>query len=168
MDTIFTLNQITKALGISRARIEQWISRGYFRTPDKPILGMPRDWDIGEAIRLALCVELTEAQISPLWAGQLTFTSVHGFTDDIAYFVAWQGFYPGLIPMTHRGDPIPTKDQLRKIYMPGTWIGAIIKGQDLPKFLENPDVMISVIVNLDNLEKRVNGKLLSKADKAEG
>jgi len=150
----FTLKQITDALRISRARVEQWISRGFFRTPDQPILGMARDWNIGEAMRLALCVELVDAHLSPQQAGALVWVGLHGFKDDTAFFVAWQGWH-GTAHNNPDGTPA-------KVYMPGNWYPAIVKGSELRAFVENSDVISSHVFNLNALEKRVTEALEPK------
>ncbi|MCC8937709.1 hypothetical protein H8A99_14820 [Bradyrhizobium sp. Arg68] len=143
-----TLKQITDGLRISRVRVEQWISRGFFRTPDQPILGLAREWDIGDAMRLALCVELVDAHMSPQQAGALVWVGVHGFKDDTAFFVAWQGAHEMAGIKGKGGKPA-------KAHLPGNWYPEIVRGRDLQNFLENSDVDFALVFNLDNLEKRV-------------
>lgn len=147
-----TLKQICEALSFSRMRVDQWISRGYFRTPDKPILGLPREWDEVEALRLALFVELVESSITPRDAGALTQIEPHGFKGDHAFFVAWQGYTFAAT------DPNSSKQAL-KLHIPGTWHGEMIKGSNLYAFLANPDVFSSVVISIDNLWHKVSDKL---------
>lgn len=148
-----TLKQITDALHISRARVEQWISRGFFRTPDQPIIGTAREWDLGEAMRLALCVELVDAQISPQQAGSLVWVGLHSFEGEAAYFVAWQGLHEMAGIKDGAGKPA-------KVHTGRHWWGDIVRESDLQKkYLTNPDVDFCLIFNLDHLEERVRSAL---------
>lgn len=152
------LRQITDALKISRARVEQWISRGHFRTPDKPIFGHARDWSIDDAIRLSLFINLVDAAISVEQAGVFTQIDLHGFKDDVAFFVAWQG----AMPLLSAKGPLNLRKKIsdsQKARMPGMWGCKIVRGRDLLVFLEHDDVDVAVVINLDNLEKRVKQAL---------
>jgi hypothetical protein len=147
--SVLTLKQITTAMRISRDRVEQWIARGYFRTPDKPILGKPRDWSLADAIRLAVCVELVDSTISPEIAGQLTKSNLHGFKAETAYFVAWRG------PLrTAMKDKTGTQ---QKAYFPENWYGQIVQERRLVEFLK--DMVESRVINLNNVEQRVKSAL---------
>jgi len=148
-----TIKQISDALDLSRSRVEQWISRGYFRTPDVPILGKARDWDIQDAMRLAIMSELVDAGLSPEQAGQLVWAPISGFMSDHAFFVAWQGAHDmAVYPNGEESEPA-------KMYMPGAWFQQILRGGRLFEFLSNPDVAIATVISLDNLERRVKQAL---------
>ncbi|MEF2554090.1 hypothetical protein VQ042_22595 [Aurantimonas sp. A2-1-M11] len=140
-----TIKQISDALGISRSRVEQWISRGHFRTPDRPIIGKARDWDIPDVMRLAIMQRLLEHNLSAETAGYLVQSHPHGFKDDVAFFVAWGGWHE----MVGGG----------KAHMPGTLYDTLVKGSDLGSFLANPDVEYAIVINLDTLEQSVKSDL---------
>ena len=154
MKDIFTLKEITKALGLSRARVEQWISRGDFRPPDQPIIGKARDWDLGEAMRLALFVQLVDdVGFSIKQASFCTQLGLHGFNNNVAFFVVWQGLVE-----------VPIKDEAgkrRKLYTPSWNSHIILSSGDLQSFVQNPDVYFALVVNLNNLEMRVRAALNS-------
>lgn len=145
-----TLSKITKALRISRPRVEQWISRGYLRTPDNPLIGTARNWDVGDVMRLAVMRDLVDANMSPEQAGQLVGEGFHGFKDGEAYFVVYQGQYPTRIDPHGR-----TYTPKRQGYHPGIWLNCIVHERDLMAFIGQPDVFQSVVINLDHLEGRV-------------
>jgi hypothetical protein len=136
-----TLKRISAALRVSRVRVEQWISRGYFRTPDKPIFGKTRDWEFDDAIRLAVFIELVEAHLTTEQAGVLTQLDF----PRSGYLIAWKGL--------HHPSGVPGK-----IYS-DVWYQEIVQPYELSDFLKNPDLFISVVINLDNLYDRVSAAL---------
>ena len=139
-----TIKMISDALGISRSRVEQWISRGYFRTPDKPVLGKAREWDERDALRLALMNTLMENRISAETAGRMAFNDPL-YAGENSFFVAWRGWSVGACG--------------GKFYYPEIFYHDVVRGQDLGGFLQNPDVEFSVVVNLDILSASVKEQL---------
>lgn len=157
----YTLKQITDALQISRTRVEQWISREFFRTPHKPIFGAAREWQIGDAIRLAVCAELVDMGLSPETAGKLAavWVGLHGFKNDVAYLVVSAGNLGEVVPPTPRGSPGTKKGGDTKVHVPGVLYEEIVKATDLTKVLDNPDRHVSIVISVDNLENRVKEAL---------
>jgi hypothetical protein len=156
MDATYTLKQIADALGISRARAEQWIARGFFRTPHNPIFGAAREWQISDAIRLALCAALVDAGLSPEQAGAFTQVA-HGFKKDAAYLVVSE--LGEIIPATPRGAPGTKKGEGIKVRTPGVLHSEIVKAADLAKKLDDPDGRAVTVINLDNRERWVKNAL---------
>ena len=95
---------------------------------------------------------LVDAELSPAHAGVLTQIGFHGFKDDVAYFVAWQGWVP--TGLKDKGG------KTQKVYATGMWVHDLVRGGDLGKFLAQDDFAISVVINLDNIERRVKSALV--------
>lgn len=161
MDPSYTLKQITDALNISRARVEQWIARDFFRTPHKPIFGAARDWQIEDAIRLAVCAALVDSGLSPEKAGKLSsiWVGLHGFKDDAAFLVVSTGMLGEIIPATRRGTPGTKKGVGQKVYVPGEYYDDVVKATEITKVLADPDRYTSIVISIDNVEKRVKQAL---------
>jgi hypothetical protein len=164
MELTYTLKEITDALDISRPRVEAWFTRGFFRTPHEPIFGAAREWQIGDAMRLATCASLIDFGVPVEKAGKLAAVQIggHGFKNDVAYLVISTGMLGEIIPVTPRGSPGTKKGEGRKVYVPGALYDDIVKGSDLAKTLAKPDRYVSIVINLDNIEKRVKTALAYK------
>lgn len=90
MPKTLTLRQVAALLHISRMRVEKWISDNTFPARVFADPGRPREWTFGEVLRLAVFVRLVDTVgVDTKTAGILTQTSVHGFHDDGAFFVAY-------------------------------------------------------------------------------
>lgn len=154
-----TIKQISEALKISRSRVEMWISRGYFVTPDKPMLGMAREWDITDAVRLAIMSDLIEAGVPAQQAGNLVtvapatmsdfglvpFVTPFAIRSEPAFFVAWQGWHE----MAGGG----------KAHMPGNWYSETVWAHDLAGFVGGPDIDFATVININSVIARVTAAL---------
>lgn len=109
MNNSLTLRQVTALLGVSRMRVEKWISDGTFPPRAFADPGRPREWTFGEVMRLAVFLRLVDAVgVDTKTAGMLTQTGIHGFSDDGAYFVAYNGpptlVLPWMAQSVRKGD----------------------------------------------------------------
>lgn len=163
-DRTKTVSEVAEVLDMSRAWVEQAISRKHFLPSIHSEPGKAREWTLDEVIRLAVFVRLVDmADMDPRDAGILTQIGFHGFKDDAAFFVAYKGD-----PRKH-----PTI----------AWSGEHVKARDLGEFLtskcNHPKVLnagrdestirenskpnygpahVAVIVNLDEIEADVKSK----------
>lgn len=123
-----TTKQVTDRLGISRERVEQWISRGYFSTAHNPDPGLGREWTVDDAIRLKATAELVEASLPASLAAH------HG------KYAAWGKHEPG-------------KFLIIKFRLDGSTESEVVSSEDLPKALSASKTVI--VLNLDDLRSRV-------------
>lgn len=137
------LAEVARILGQSRYRIEQWIARGQFLPKVFSDPGKPREWTLAEVMRLGVFIDLVNLGFSPEAAGIATQTGVHGFKDDTAFLVVWDG-------LAHLAD-----DKRTPVYQPGHIKREIIPGKKLAKYLSDPEKFSAAVVNLDNAEARV-------------
>jgi hypothetical protein len=114
-----------------------------------------------DVLRLTVIARLAEIGISTLEGGPLAAQMLgsteylHGFRDDVAYLVVSTGMLGEIIQTTPRGAPAAKSGAGKKIYAPGILYPSLIKGADLAAVVADPDRYVSVIVNLDEVERHV-------------
>jgi hypothetical protein len=151
MKLTYTLKQLCEALDLPRTRIDAWIARGHFRPAHAPAFGTAREWTITEAIKLAVCAALVDANMPLEQAGPLASSGMHGFKGEAAFYVVWQGW--------HSTAMKDKTGKYLKAHVPGRWFTEIVKETELLDFLKSDDVDFATVLNLDNIERRVKGAL---------
>lgn len=156
MKQTLTIHQVARATDMTRHQIAAWISRGYF-VPSKAVeTGKAREFTFQDAFRLGCAVELTRLGINPADTAVVT-QELYGFQDDIAFLVVSQG--PIEVPtiVTANGPGI--------VYDPDAPIkrSAIIGSKHLTEVLLDPKKRSAAVVNLDEVEKRVEAALQDEA-----
>ena len=149
-----SLKSISKALGLSQNRVEQWISRGHFCPPERVPYSRSNDWEAVDALRLALMIRLVEGGISPRDAGVMSQLRPPLHRTEKTFFVAWQGRHSTAFK-NEDGSYV-------KMYTPGRWYDELVLISDLLKFVQDPDVFQSLVIDLDGLWERVQSALVAE------
>ena len=102
--TTISHTQLCAGLKISRARVDQWLSRGFITLETETMSGRVRQWTERDAITLAALKDMAEANL-PL---EQVAPHIHSLTcrNQDAYLVIYYGPHR-LIPSSRRGDPAP-------------------------------------------------------------
>jgi hypothetical protein len=170
MNDRYSVHQAAAAANVSRLQLDQWVSRGYIVPSHAPEPGKAREYSLGDIVEIATLAELVRLGIGPGTAAPWV-RHLHGFKDDQAVLVVWQGPIE-LIPSTRPGEP-----PLQVLRTPGGWTrnnpgvstfydpdrppydSDIVRGRELPEMLRDPDKRSLVAVNLDFVEQRVRAEL---------
>ena len=153
----YSIKQVSRALGISRARIDQWISRRIFDHPNKPALGLAREWEFKDVARVALTAELAQAKLGVSLAAN--FTRVAADNDfPKCFFVVFQDkSFPTGISAQEQADIDEGKLEIDSYW----WTCRIVQRENLTQFLARPEISSAIVVDLENLIKRVEQSLKS-------
>jgi len=162
----YSTRQAATAADVTRLQLDQWVSRGYVAPSHKPEPGKARRYTVVDVIEIATLAELVRLGIPPSTAASWVKSPLL-FTDDQAVLVVWQGPHELLLER-NPGDP-----PLQTLRTPGGWTrinpGAptfydpdqpiyqsdIVRPDELPEMLRDPDKRSFVAVNLDHVEQRV-------------
>ena len=145
MENSFTIQQLAKASDLSRAQVEQWISRGHFKPENPAQIGKARAFTMKDAVSLGALAELTRIGVAP-GAAALHVQDIYAFDDDDALLVMSQG-------------QIATEGEPATIYEPSNPIihGQIVRARDLAMVATDPAVRSMAVVNLSAVERRIIG-----------
>ena len=155
VNTIST-RELCKGLSISKSRLDQWVARDLI-TPKMETSAGPtgRQWDKSEAIKVAAFDRLLEAGVNAARA-KVALKFIHGFHDEAAILVMSTGMVGRIIPSTPIGSPASKDEDCNKVHMPGNFKFEVVRASRISEYLANPDFYASVVVNLNNIEARVN------------
>ncbi|MFC4731967.1 helix-turn-helix domain-containing protein [Salipiger abyssi] len=102
---MITTAELCKGLGISRTRLDQWVSRGFLKPMHTPAPGVGRTWDLPDAMRAAIThrlfshgIKLTawgNSSDEKLLASKLAH--LKGFKNDAAILALYSEFAGGPI-----------------------------------------------------------------------
>jgi hypothetical protein len=158
--------QVCKAANVTRAQLNQWLVRGHFKPQHEPEVGKSRTYSLQEAVTLGAFAELIRLGIPHEVAAQ-NCKSLHGFTDEAALLVVYQGPVE-LIAPSERGAPLQSSKKGVKFYDPDQphFSSDIIRLSQLAAYAANRDVRSLAVVNLDHVEARAKSALQSPPEKS--
>lgn len=160
-DDTYNIRQASRASGLgSPLRLEQWISRGYFRPEDTPPPGKPRSYGLIDILRLAVLVELTRLGFDPKHIAPYSSRwPLHGWKNAPAVLVIWQGMGQ-LIQTRQRGEPALKEGSGKRFYSPNLPLRTeIVRPDEIREMVLDPDNRALAIINLDHVERRVKEAL---------
>ncbi len=158
-----TTAELCKGLGVSRARVDQLISRAIIIPSHTPEPGKPREWSLLDAFRLAVYVDLADTfgvSVDPLDGDGVLLLGIKEVTQRGRAFLYETGVTylvisrqtVSLIPATERGAkpkaPIPTG--LSQIAYP-----RIVRDADLAQALDEAQHTPAIVINLNAVEQRL-------------
>jgi hypothetical protein len=144
---------LAKGLSVSRSKIEQWVGRGIVQ-PDLPtVSGSARDWTFFDAKCVAMIAEFSDAGL-PL---ERLSPYVHAFRESKgtdAFLVLVHGVDTLVPPAEPGAKGTPAEDSIRT-RVPGTYRAALLRTHELAEFLSDPDHVVSIVISLGAIERRV-------------
>ncbi|MEB3417027.1 MerR family transcriptional regulator [Salipiger marinus] len=134
--------ELCQGLGISRSRLDQWISRGFLKPERPPVPGGPRMWDLADTMRAAITKNLFNQGIKlSAWGSAEKETvlasrlaNLHGLHNSQAVLALFADF---------AGGPI------RKRILPAS---------EVPSLLCQETTSFLLLINLDKLEAELIAK----------
>jgi hypothetical protein len=152
--TTISHTQLCAGLKISRARVDQWLSRGFITLETETMSGRVRQWTERDAIKLAALKDMADANL-PL---EQVAPHIHSLArrNQDAYLVIYYGPHR-LIPSSRRGDPAPNESELNgpEITVPGHLASDIFLGADLLNFLSKGGARVAIALPLHLITERV-------------
>lgn len=147
--------QMCKAAGITRAQLNQWLTRGHFKPQHEPEIGKARPYSIQDAVTLGTLAELIRLGV-PHDIAAVHCRLLYGFKDEPALLVVYNG-PTALMSPSEFGSAAPEQRPAVTVYDPGqpALQGEVIRLSELPAYATNPDVRSLALVNLNEVEKRV-------------
>lgn len=156
MANTISTRELCKGLSISKSRLDQWVARDLIAPKMETSAGpLGRQWDKSEAIKVAAFDRLLEAGVNAAQA-KVALQFIHGFQDEAALLVMSTGMVGRIVPSTPRGSPASQDEDCKKVHMPGNFEFDVVRASRISEYLANPDFYASVVVNLNNIEARVN------------
>lgn len=150
------LSQVCNELGISKRRVEQWISRGILKPDNETVAGSARLITFSDAIRIVAIDRLLEAGVPLEDAARCRIPHLHAFKDESAYLVLRTGFMLEIIPTTRRGDPPPKIGEGRPVHKHGYFDSEIVPESHVFDLITDPKSFASVVLPLKSIEDKVN------------
>ena len=141
-----TLKQIADVLGISRSRVDQWISRRYFTTPDTPRLGMSREWDASDALRLAVMNALLHRGVPANIAGDAVSANLPLYETERSFLALWAGY-------------IKTATAGVRTYNPDHTHVAFLRESEVAEFVLDQNVRSVLLLDVDAIANQVTESL---------
>ncbi len=159
--TTIAHTQLCAGLKISRARVDQWLSRGFITLETETVSGRVRQWTKRDAIKLAALKDMADANL-PLEqvAQHIQFLPCR---EQDAYLVIYYGPHR-LIPISRRGDPAPNESEFNgpEITVPGHLAADIFLGADLLNFLSKGGARVAIVLPLYLITERIE-RIFSEA-----
>jgi hypothetical protein len=153
----YTIKQISKALGVSRARIDQWISRGVFDHPNTPALGLAREWEFRDVARVALTAEIAESKVGVSTAASFSRVAADNEFPDCFFVVFQNKSIPSGLTTQEENYIEAGLIQID----PYWWTCELVQRERLTQFLSRPEISSAVVVDLGNLMRRLQTSLTS-------
>lgn len=137
--------KLCAALKVSRARVDQWLSRGFIKLENETTSGRVRQWTERDAIKLAALRNLADANL-PLeqMAPHVQFLTRRS---DDAYLVIHYG-PQRLIAFSERGAPIQDDPAGPEVLIPGHLDSDIFPVAQLMRFLALGHARVAIVVPL--------------------
>lgn len=144
-----SIQQLTDALNITRYQVDAWISRGYFKPKNQPEKGKARVFTLRDAIALGAMAAFVRLGLQAADVGPQISIGVHGFKDDRALFV----IYEGPMRLTSESEAAFMEPDM------GRPFSKIIQARRLPELLEDPEITTFAVVDLNDIEDRITRAL---------
>lgn len=164
-DNRYTIHQACEVAEVSRAQVNQWISRGFFTPDEEYEHGKQRSYSFKDVMRLRVFTDLIRLGLSQELAGRYS-ANIHGFKGDQAVLFIWQG-PEELISTSNRGENLRKQGKPCLAYNPNMppFHHKVIQMNKLQDFARNPLVYAAAIINLDLVCERVEKKLAELIEK---
>ncbi|WP_041926977.1 hypothetical protein [Methylocystis sp. SC2] len=153
----YSIKQISRALGLSRARIDQWISRGVFDHPNRPALGLAREWEFRDVARVALTAEIAESKVGVSIAASFSRVAADNEFPDCFFVVFQNKSIPTGLPAQDERDIEAGLVQIDRYW----WACELVQRERLTQFFSRPEISSAVVVDLGNLMRRLQASLTS-------
>lgn len=121
------------------------------------ILSDGDDYTKADAVMLLFVARLAEAGISPSTIAR-AIQNIHGFKNDTAWLVISTGALSEIIQPSPCGEPGTKPGKSTRVHNPGVLHFKTVKGSKLKRIIKNPKRYVSIIVNLDEIEKHVKAE----------
>ena len=152
MSATFTIEDVCEAAGITRSQFSQWISRDYVSWLAPVPEGQARAYELGDIFTITVLIEIVRLGLPPAAAGRLfkdlRLWHLHGFNDDQAVLVIWQG------PAALAGCGEFWRGGIEPIHQ-----AKIVRTRDFPSLVRDSHKRSLIAVNLDHVWDRVRAAL---------
>ena len=144
------LRPLCNELDLNATRVEQWISRGYFKPSEAGVAGRARQLTKKDAVTLLALAELVDAGLDA--------ATIHREVENLflfkgrSYLVISRGELGLLVPASEQGKPAPTAADCTRVPLAaGDYRSDVVAEADLPGVLADPFKSVSIVVSLDYL-----------------
>jgi len=149
MNNEITIQKLTEAVQLTRYQVEAWISRGHFKPANPVESGKARVFTLRDAIALGAMAAFVRLGLQASDVGPQISIGLHGYKDDHALFVICEG-------------PIRLADVPDAAYFhpsPAAPFSKIIRARQLPELLNDPEITSFAVVDLNDIEERIQRAL---------